>query len=183
MAEDETTAASEDEAGLAEEAIEHAAQSADDAEDEVAITSDGDDDEEADESPESAFIADDEHSEQAVEAPTFLQWLYARLTRKKPGAIKDLERRLQTLHGSIERHPDAATNYVLRGELYLELGEYELAYEDFSRGLELATAQFERDDWGIVSQAMRDRAEVGLKNTIKHLRRMNKPHESDEQSG
>jgi Tfp pilus assembly protein PilF len=63
---------------------------------------------------------------------------------------------------AIEHNPDTPANYVLRGELYLDVREYELAAADFQRALELASAQFEASNWGGIAQVMRDRAEAGL---------------------
>lgn len=70
--------------------------------------------------------------------------------------------RLITLSSAIEQHPDEAGNYVMRGELYLELNDHLRAAEDFERALELAEAQLERSDWGIIAQSVQDRALVGL---------------------
>jgi tetratricopeptide (TPR) repeat protein len=78
------------------------------------------------------------------------------------------EQRLHSLSRAIEDAPETPANYVLRGELYLEVGEYELAEADFQRGLELAAAEFETSDWGIMAQAMRDRAEAGLASAQQH---------------
>ena len=49
-----------------------------------------------------------------------------------------LVRRISRLSNAIELYPDSPTNYTLRGELFLETGDYELAAEDFRRALELA---------------------------------------------
>lgn len=70
--------------------------------------------------------------------------------------------RLNELTDAIALSPEAASNYVLRGELYLDMREYALAEADFQRGYELAEAQFEVADWGVMEQVMRDRALVGL---------------------
>jgi tetratricopeptide (TPR) repeat protein len=72
------------------------------------------------------------------------------------------EVRIHTLTRAIEAAPDSAANYVLRGELYLELGEYGRATADFRQALELAAQQFETADWGLVAQALQDRARCGL---------------------
>ena len=70
--------------------------------------------------------------------------------------------RLIALTRAIERHPQSAVNYVARGELYLEIGERERAAEDFRHALALAEAQYAEDDWGLVAQAVQDRAIAGL---------------------
>jgi hypothetical protein len=74
----------------------------------------------------------------------------------------DVLLRLDELTDAIAMSPEAVSNYVLRGELYLELREGELAEADFQRGYELAEAQFEAADWGLMEQVMRDRALAGL---------------------
>ncbi|PJF26491.1 MAG: hypothetical protein CUN53_07640 [Phototrophicales bacterium] len=72
-------------------------------------------------------------------------------------------RRLAALTDAIAANPDSAANYVMRGELFLRHGERELAYADFVKALNLAAAQLEADDWGLVEQVVQDRAEVGLR--------------------
>ncbi|MCA9902890.1 MAG: hypothetical protein KC547_03455 [Anaerolineae bacterium] len=81
------------------------------------------------------------------------------------GATDDaglMAERLIALSSVIEQYPDEAGNYVMRGELYLEMNDRGRATEDFECALELAEAQLERSDWGIVTQSVRDRALVGL---------------------
>ena len=46
---------------------------------------------------------------------------------------------------------------------------YFTGYADFQQGLDMARAQFEQSDWGIVAQAVQDRAMQGLKLAEKHL--------------
>jgi tetratricopeptide (TPR) repeat protein len=70
--------------------------------------------------------------------------------------------RLIALTRAIERHPESAVNYVARGELYLEIDERERAAADFRQALALAEVQYAEDDWGLVSQAVQDRAVAGL---------------------
>jgi tetratricopeptide (TPR) repeat protein len=87
-----------------------------------------------------------------------------------PSASERRERigqRLHELNRAIEHYPDAPANFVVRGELYLETGAVELAIQDFSRALELATEQFEESDWGVLAQAMRDRAQQGLEEATR----------------
>jgi hypothetical protein len=76
-------------------------------------------------------------------------------------------RRLAALTDAIAANPDSAANYVLRGELFLQHGERELAYADFVKALTLAAAQLESDDWGLVGQAVQDRAEAGLRRIVR----------------
>lgn len=70
--------------------------------------------------------------------------------------------RMYILTQAIETYPAAAINYLLRGELYLEIREQDLAQEDFKKALELAETQFDNDRWGLGSQAIMDRARRGL---------------------
>jgi hypothetical protein len=77
--------------------------------------------------------------------------------------------RLDHLEQAIENAPDTPANYVLRGELYLDAREYALAARDFQRAYELAVKQFERSDWGLIAQAMQDRALIGLQKAEKKL--------------
>lgn len=83
--------------------------------------------------------------------------------------------RIRQLDQAIENAPDTPANYVLRGELYLDAGEYHLAQADFQRGYELAAQQFERSDWGLIAQAMQDRALAGLEKAAKKIKAVHKP--------
>ncbi len=74
--------------------------------------------------------------------------------------------RLQALTRAIEIHPDAAVNYLLRGELHLELEQWDLAHEDLLNALELAQIQWSEDRWGMTAQAVMDRAEWLLQTSI-----------------
>jgi len=78
---------------------------------------------------------------------------------------QEQSRRLHELNVSIEFAPNSPTNYVLRGELFLERREFHLAQADFEMALELADAFDPEDGWGLVEQVMRDRALEGLKKT------------------
>jgi tetratricopeptide (TPR) repeat protein len=80
------------------------------------------------------------------------------------------QQRLEELNQALMHYPETPATYVLRGELYLEMGEVEAAVDDFGRALGIASAQVETDDWGFISQVMQDRAEVGLKEAENRLR-------------
>jgi hypothetical protein len=88
-------------------------------------------------------------------------------TRREKSA--EQQRRLSDLNLAILDRPDAAVNYMLRGEIRLEQKQYELAREDFSQALELAEAQFQNEKWGIAAQAVMDRAREGLRHTLRYL--------------
>jgi hypothetical protein len=96
------------------------------------------------------------------EKPKPADSFWQRLKKILWGSVEGTEQRLRNLSLAIEHSPDTPVNYVLRGELYLDIREYELAEVDFQRALELASAQFEASDWGGIAQVMRDRAEAGL---------------------
>ncbi|MCU0512171.1 MAG: hypothetical protein MUE40_06325 [Anaerolineae bacterium] len=74
--------------------------------------------------------------------------------------------RLAELSLAIELFPQAAVNYLLRGEYFLEDRQFILAQADFETALTLAQAQLATDAWGIVNQMVIDRASRGLQ----HLR-------------
>lgn len=82
--------------------------------------------------------------------------------------IQRIEARLSALDHTITRYPEASAAYVLRGEIYLDAQFYGLAIEDFTRALALAEQQYKTSDWGVVAQAMRDRARVGLQKAQAH---------------
>jgi hypothetical protein len=83
---------------------------------------------------------------------------------------QEISRRLHELNVSIEFSPNSATNYVLRGELFLERQEYHLAKADFEIALELAESFDAKAGWGLIEQVMRDRALDSLKKTQRQLR-------------
>ena len=95
--------------------------------------------------------------------------LWERIRRTVLGDIDNVAERIRHLDAAIENAADTPTNYVLRGELYLTLREYALARRDFQRAQELAAAQFQKSDWGLMAQAMQDRALVGLQKAEKKL--------------
>ncbi|MEZ4668854.1 MAG: hypothetical protein R3E39_13175 [Anaerolineae bacterium] len=88
--------------------------------------------------------------------------LWERVRRWLLPGRDDMMARLNDLTDAIAMSPETASNYVLRGELYLEMREYQLAEADFQQGYDLAVAQFETADWGVMEQVMRDRALMGL---------------------
>jgi hypothetical protein len=91
---------------------------------------------------------------------SWLDWL-----RPRP-----VNERLAELNQTIADHPNAAINYVLRGELYLNKGEIALAQADFRWAFTLADADFEASNWGLVAQVVRDRALDGLREAERRLR-------------
>ncbi len=79
------------------------------------------------------------------------------------------QRRLEDLFKAIAANPDSPANYVLRGELYLQMGEYELAVADFEIAQKLASEHLAVDNWGLIAQVMQDRALIGLAQAKRHL--------------
>lgn len=75
--------------------------------------------------------------------------------------------RMYILNNAIETYPDAAVNYLLRGELQIELRQYEMAQTDFETALELAATQYDNERWGLGAQAIQDRARRGLQRTVR----------------
>lgn len=95
--------------------------------------------------------------------PGFWAWARALLFGE------DRQRRLDALNEAIARSESAPSNYVLRGELYLEMGEYAAALADFEYAEKMAAYQINEESWGIISQAMRDRALVGITKAKRRL--------------
>jgi len=71
--------------------------------------------------------------------------------------------RIGDLTRALERNPESAASYVSRGEAHWEAGDTESAERDFRQALLLADAQFSTETWGVVVQAIRDRALQGLR--------------------
>ncbi len=95
--------------------------------------------------------------------------LWARLRAVRGGA--DPADRLAALTDAAAASPDAPANYLLRAELYARLGEDALALADFNRAQTLAASAFERHNWGLVNQALRDRAAAGAASAQQRLAR------------
>jgi hypothetical protein len=67
------------------------------------------------------------------------------------------------LDRTIERYPEAASNFVLRGELLLKRGQPERAKADFLHAYEISAERVKDDQFGFVAQMTQDRALDGLK--------------------
>jgi tetratricopeptide (TPR) repeat protein len=81
-------------------------------------------------------------------------------------------KRLRELNQAITTYPESPSNYVVRAELYLKVGEYAQAVADFQQALALAETQIESSSWGLVAQAVQDRARVGLTQAQRRLQRL-----------
>lgn len=66
------------------------------------------------------------------------------------------------LSETISRAPDEPVNYILRGEMWLSVGDTGRAAADFLKARELAERRWASSAWGYLDQAYRDRAEAGL---------------------
>jgi hypothetical protein len=120
--------------------------------DEIASFSD---DAEQDDSASDFQVEDD--VEPKSTKPPFWIWLRDLIFRPP-----DVTQRLIDLNTAINHRPQVAANYVLRGEVWMQTGDYQQAADDFATALILASEQFEQEDWGLLAQAMRDQAEHGL---------------------
>ncbi len=79
----------------------------------------------------------------------------------------DYLRRLALLDETITRYPQSPSGYVLRGELHLNAGLIDQALRDFRQGLVLAENQLHTEQWGVIAQVMRDRAQEGLNQALR----------------
>jgi hypothetical protein len=76
--------------------------------------------------------------------------------------------RLWMLNETIAAHPDNASAYLLRAELFAEYNYHALAVPDFERAIIYATQQIEQahkgqgEAWGLIAQSVQDRAMEGL---------------------
>lgn len=103
------------------------------------------------------------------------EWLWVLITGSEPVAD-----RLAALDAAIDAEPDAPANYMLRAELYAQLGEDALALADFERAQMLAADRYTRDNWGLVSQAVRDRAAAGAVQSARRLARLRREPDTNE---
>jgi hypothetical protein len=126
---------------------------------------------EVDGSVEEVELASEIPAFERIEPETF----WGRLRALLFGSDRDLEQRLRALNQAIAGADNTPTNYVLRGELYLELGAYKLALADFEHAEKLATYQLDEHNWGFIAQAMLDRAQAGM---VKAKRHVNDAHEA-----
>ncbi len=77
--------------------------------------------------------------------------------------LAELIDRVGELTSAIERFPDSPANYVLRGEMFLEGGDNDLAVTDFETAIRLAEHKAQTADWGYIYRALADRAREGLR--------------------
>ena len=84
------------------------------------------------------------------------------LMRNKAEREREFYRRHRALSDKLELMPDSSTYYVLRGELLAEHGDVVRARSDFDKAVELAENIDPARKWGLLEQAMRDRALQGI---------------------
>jgi len=71
-------------------------------------------------------------------------------------AVEALPEDLRALNLAIEIYPDAAANYMARGDYFRQQREFVLAAADYRRALELVNQELARSRWGFTAQAVRD---------------------------
>ena len=69
---------------------------------------------------------------------------------------------LDGLDFAIQQEPDAPVNYLLRGEYWLQAGEFERAWDDLETARYLALEALASSDWGYIYQSYIDRADLRL---------------------
>jgi tetratricopeptide (TPR) repeat protein len=94
---------------------------------------------------------------------------WSRLRNLLGWGVNRHQRRLEDLFTAIIANPDSSANYALRGELYLQIGEYELALADFEIAQKLASEHLAVDNWGLIAQVLQDRALIDLAQAKRHL--------------
>jgi tetratricopeptide (TPR) repeat protein len=128
-----------------------------------------------DEAPEVAYDEPEFYSpfdDDAPPKPSLWQGFLKRFFPTKSDREEKATERLRELDDLIAVYPTAPMNYVLRGELFYDVRQYELALPDFQRAVELAQDEFDHADWGIAAQVVGERALVGLKRTQNRLKNM-----------
>lgn len=78
--------------------------------------------------------------------------------------------RIEALTHAIGLDANAAVLWFNRGEALLELGRAKEAASDFQRALALAEEDLKTESWGVVAQAVRDRALIGLAQSQDKIR-------------
>ncbi len=70
--------------------------------------------------------------------------------------------RLYALEAAIERDPNTPVHYLLRGEFWVEQGDFQQAQADFIKVCDLVAQMIDTSDWGYIYQSYLDRAEQQL---------------------
>jgi len=126
----------------------------------------------------------DEDAGMSVPASTHQATWWQGIVRRLVAAVNleavNYDDALIELDDAIALNPDAAVNYVLRGEIYMKLKNYTLAAADFEHALSLTAESVENSDWGLLEQVMQDRARQGLRRVLPRLAHENSPMMTDE---
>jgi tetratricopeptide (TPR) repeat protein len=77
-------------------------------------------------------------------------------------AVEALPAALRAFNLAIEIYPDAASNYLARGDYFRHEREFALAAADYQHALELVNRELEQNSWGFVAQAVRDQVLIRL---------------------
>ncbi|MEL7234563.1 MAG: hypothetical protein AAFV33_00835 [Chloroflexota bacterium] len=126
----------------------------------------------ADPETESASSAPDE-VEQAVAAARTQRVSFGDWLRGLFGVDVATENRvrLANLSAAIDQYPEAPANYLLRADLYMAMRRYADAADDYQQAYDLAEAEFERGEWGMLAGSVRERAREGLVKAGRKLKR------------
>jgi hypothetical protein len=76
---------------------------------------------------------------------------------------------LRALNLAIEIYPNAAANYLVRGDYFRQRRELILAAADYQQALELVNEELAESQWGFVAQALHD-------SVLLRLQEMGLPH-------
>lgn len=105
-------------------------------------------------------VQDSESLSFVENSPNLFQRLRRMVYKLPVERYREQTQRLRELNWTIDTYPEAASNYVLRGELYILMNRDEAARTDFEYAITLLDNEEWR--WGIGAQALRDRAFEGL---------------------
>ena len=78
-------------------------------------------------------------------------------------AKRKQSRELTQLNRNINLYPDAAVNYLLRGEYWLKAGNLEQAIADLNEAMALGAIELEQSAWEYREQAVLDRTQTLLR--------------------
>ena len=131
------------------------------------------------EQQQTAFDVDVAPMSASTHQPSWWQVIVQRLTAIVNPQAVNYDDALIELDDAIALNPDAAVNYVLRGEIYMKLKNNTLAAADFEHALSLTAESVENSDWGFLEQVMQDRARQGLRRVLPRLTQANSPLMAD----
>lgn len=116
------------------------------------------------------FASDEVPEDKIKTYPSTVWQIVRRLFFMFPGEKRaQRQERMRELTQAIEHYPETAVNYLLRGELHIEMKQYDLAQEDLEMALELAEQRFDEERWGLTAQSIMDRAKHGLQLIKRYL--------------